>query len=52
MRLNPRHSGERLSRSALNQELRAQLAELRALLLYFGSAEIVVLHYYDFVRYA
>ena len=31
MRLNPRHCGESLSRSALKQEMRCQLAELRAL---------------------
>lgn len=51
MRVNPRLR-DCPSRAALRQELRCQLAELRALLLLFGSAEVVLLYYYDYVRYA
>ena len=51
MRVNPRQYRESFTRAALRQELRCQLSELRALLLYFGSAEVVLLYYYDYVHY-
>ena len=52
MRVNPRYYRESFSRSALKRELHRDFAELRALLFIFGSAELLVEMYYDYVRYA